>query len=280
MTDLMGASALITGGARGIGYETARRLLLAGCQVTIWDINDKNLENAYKSLTAVGSPIHAHHCDVTMEEQVCRMAAKAKEEMGQVDILVNNAGSVMPGRFCSHPPSLHVKETQINLISMLYTINAFLPGMYERKHGHIVNVSSGAGLMGMADLAVYCATKWAVYGLTESLRFEAMMDGRHDVRFSSIHPGIIREGMFAGSRLNLLGEVLIPRVKNHDRIARVIVNQALKKNRQVVKYPRSLHLGILLRALLPDRILSRILLLAGGGSIMEAWKGHTNLEEC
>ena len=87
--------------------------------------------------------------------------------------------------------------------------------------------------------------------------------------------GIIREGLFAGSKLNLLGELLIPRIKRHDDVARIIVNKALRKNRNVVKCPKTLHLGPLLRAFLPDRVLGKIMMLAGCGRIMREWKGRT-----
>ncbi len=274
MTELNGASAVVTGGAMGIGLATARRLLKENCSVTIWDIHDEYLRTAEKELQLIGAPVYCRHCDITDETQVNQMAAMAKREMGSVDILINNAGCVVPGRFCTQPPAVRVKETYVNLISMYYTIYAFLPGMLERDRGHVVNISSGAGLLGMPDLAVYCATKWAVSGFTEALRFEAECDRKKGVRFSSVHPGIIKQGLFEGSKLNLLGEILIPRVKDHDHIAKAIVNRALKKNRRVVKHPRSLHLGVLTRGLLPDRVMGNIMLLAGAGRIMKDWKGH------
>lgn len=274
MTELKGATAVVTGGAMGIGFETARRLLQAGCRVTIWDIHQEKLEETRESLETIGPALSCSVCDVSDGEQVRQAALEAQSEMGKVDILINNAGCVVPGRFCDQPLELRIKETYVNLISMYYTTYAFLPGMLERNKGHVVNISSGAGLMGMPDLAVYCATKWAVYGFTESLRFEAMSDKKNGVRFSSVHPGIIRQGLFEGSRLNPLGELLIPRVKKHDDIAKIVVEKALKKNRYIVKYPKSLHLGVLTRGLLPDRVMGKIMMLAGGGRIMKDWTGH------
>lgn len=273
MTQLSGASAVVTGGAMGIGLATAKRLLNAGCAVTIWDINKDALEQARKELAPLKRSACFHVCDITDEDQVNRLAKEARRQMGQVDILINNAGIVVPGRFCEHEPKVRIKETFVNLIAMYYTIYAFLPGMYERNLGHIVNISSGAGLVGMPDLAVYCATKWAVYGLTESLRFEAIVDKKTGVRFSSVHPGILKHGLFEGSKLNAFGEIMIPRVDSHDGIARVIVEKALKKNRYIVKYPKSLHMGTLSRGLMPDRLMNRIMLMAGIGNSMDEWKG-------
>ena len=275
MTKLKDAGAVVTGGAMGIGFETTRRLLQAGCRVTIWDINEERLRESQNKLCTIGPALYCHTCDISDADQVQALARTAESEMGEVDILINNAGCVVPGRFCDQPLELRVKETYVNQIAMYYTTYAFLPGMLQRNKGHIVNISSGAGLMGMPDLAVYCATKWAVYGFTESLRFEALRDNKKGVRFSSVHPGLIREGLFEGSRLNLLGELLIPRIKRHDDVAKNIVNKALLKNRYIVKCPKTLHLGPLVRALVPDSVLAKIMMLAGCGRIMRDWKGRT-----
>ena len=274
MKDLKGKKALVTGGAMGIGLATVKRLLARGCEVTVWDMNAEALESMKKEIGETEHGVLCHVCDITDGERVKALARQAEREMGRVDILINNAGCVVAGRFCSQEPRAWDRLTSVNLNSMYYTINAFLPGMYERNEGHIVNISSGAGLTGMPDLAVYCATKWAVYGLTESLRMEAMVDGKKGVKYSSVHPGILRHGMFEGSRFNFLGEVLIPRVKTHDVIARLIVEKTIRKNRAMVMTPWSLHLGPVIRAFLPDTILARILLMAGAGKSMSGWTGR------
>ncbi|MBN2077411.1 MAG: SDR family NAD(P)-dependent oxidoreductase [Spirochaetes bacterium] len=274
MNILEGKKALVTGGAMGIGLATVKSLLALGCEVTIWDLNPEALTTAEKELRKPGYSLHCHVCDISIEKHVKESARKAEREMGKVDILVNNAGCVVAGKFCSQEPHVWDRVTSVNLNSMYYTISALLPGMYERNEGHIVNISSGAGLTGMPDLAVYCATKWAVYGLTESLRMEAMVEGKTGVKFSSIHPGILRHGMFEGSKFNLLGEILIPRVRNHDVIARLIVEKAIRKNRSMLMTPWSLHLGPVIRAFLPDTVLARILLMAGAGTSMNGWTGR------
>lgn len=273
MKDLYGKKALITGGAMGIGLATARRLVKEGCTITIWDLNEAAMQDAAKELQALGGTVYCHRCDITDEQRVNELARQAEIDMGQVDILINNAGMVVAGEFCTHTPAEWERETKVNLSSMYYTLYAFLPGMYRRNLGHVVNVSSSAGLCGMPDLAVYCATKWAVYGLTESLRCEALR-AHKAVHFSSIHPGILKQGMFEGSKFNLLGDILIPRVDTHDEIAEVIVKKALKKNRTMVVYPRILQLGLFVRAFFPDIVFNRLLLLAGADKCMHGWTGR------
>lgn len=277
MKELRGKKALVTGGAMGIGLATCKRLLREGCEVTVWDMNAAALAEAERELAMLGK-VHAYVCDVTDKAKVLELCRQAEQEMGQVDILINNAGYVRTGRFFEHPIEDWERETAVNLTAMYYTIHALLPGMYRRNCGHIVNISSAGGLIGVPDIAVYCATKWAVWGLTESLRFEALRDKKRGVRYSSIHPHFLKQGMFEGGKLNLLGELLVPRIKSHDRVAEAIVERALKKNWNVVKIPWTLHIGVIVRGLVPDPVAGLILRLQGIGKGMSGWVGRPGCE--
>jgi len=157
---------------------------------------------------------------------------------------------------------------------MLYTTRAFLPGMYERNLGHVVNISSAAGILGVPDMAAYSAAKWGVWGLTESLRHEARNRGKDGVRFSSIHPSYVATGMFEGARVPGLGSLLVPQVKNHDVIAECIVEQALKKGKPRLIRPRSVWLAILFRGLLPDAWFQAVIRLLNVHRSMSSWKGR------
>ncbi len=278
MGKLKNTTVVITGGAMGIGFATARRILADGGMVTVWDINAAALADARRELEAVSDAVFCHGCDITDEEDVRKHADIAQQEMGRVDILINNAGAVKVGRFCSRPPSDWEALTRVNLVSMYYTIHAFLPEMYQRNSGQIINISSGAGLTGLPDLAVYCATKWAVYGLTESLRLEGLADRKKGVVFTSVHPGILKKGMFEGSRMNWLGELLLPRIETHDDIAKIIVNRGIKKKRHVVIKPWTLYLGPIVRGLFPDILLNKLLLLVGSARSMQRWTGRPPMD--
>ena len=275
MKALEGRKAIVTGGAMGIGLATAGRLLEAGCDVTIWDMNEAALTTAVNELKAVNrGSVYAHTCDVTDHRRVLDLARTAEQEMGRVDILINNAGIEKHGRFCEVSLDVWERETAVNLHSIYYTTHAVLPGMYRRNDGHIVNISSAAGLIGVADLAVYAATKWGVFGFTESLRAEAVMD-KKNIFFTSIHPHFVKEGLFSGGRLNLLGELLVPRLRNHDAVARAIINKALIKKRNTVKIPVTLHLGVFFRGILPDRLLQLMTVkMMGVGHCMEKLVGY------
>jgi all-trans-retinol dehydrogenase (NAD+) len=271
---LNGKTAVVTGGALGIGLSTSVRLIKAGVTVTIWDINKDNLKEAVKKLEDLGGKAYGTVCDVTDSTAVKKAAAKAFKDMGQVDILVNNAGYVQGGDFLEVSEESLLKTIDVNLTSMIYTIRAFLPGMYERNSGSVVNISSAAGLLGTANLAVYCASKWGVYGLTEALRHEAVNRKKKGVHFSSIHPSYLKTGMFEGARLNILGRLVVPSIKDHDVIAKCIVNSAIKRGRHSPKRPLSVHTVPVLRGLLPDSWFQGIIRFLGVQKSMSTWHGR------
>jgi NAD(P)-dependent dehydrogenase (short-subunit alcohol dehydrogenase family) len=103
MVDLKSKCAVITGGAIGIGFATAKRLVAEGCLVTLWDLNGSALEEAKGTLEKMGGKVFTHICDVTDKARVYELARVAVSEMGKVDILINNAGYVMGGIFSISP---------------------------------------------------------------------------------------------------------------------------------------------------------------------------------
>jgi all-trans-retinol dehydrogenase (NAD+) len=274
--DLKNKCAVVTGGAMGIGLATARRLLKEGCAVTIWDINNDALNSVLAELKKNSDKIFGYKCDVTDQKRISDLAFKAIADMGKVDILINNAGYVKKGSLLDQPIEEWQKTIDINLTALIYTIRAFLPGMHERNSGHIVNISSAAGLLGVPNLSVYCATKWAVWGLTESLRFEAINNGKKGVKYSSIHPSYLATGMFEGAKLSKLGNLIVPLVKDHDVIAKAIVESALKKGKYSPKRPVTLNLTLRMRAILPDALFQRFLMILGVHKSMSGFKGREN----
>ena len=271
---LRGKACVVTGAARGIGLAVCRRLTREGCALTLWDIDADALEESRRGLEELGSPVFAHRCDITDKAEVYRLARAAAEEMGRVDVLVNNAGVLFEGNLLDQTDERWEKMIDVNLTSLLYTTRAFLPGMMERDSGHIVNISSAAGTVGVAGLAVYAATKWAVWGLTESLRHETLNAGKRGVKWSSIHPNYVAEGMFEGARMPGLGGLVIPVVRNHDVVAKAIVESALKRGRHSPKRPRTVKLASLLRGILPDAVFNRISRMLGVNASMESWIGQ------
>ncbi len=270
-------SVLITGGAMGIGLATCRRLVKEGSILTIWDLNDAALNSAKKELTALGGKVFTYVCDITDKKRVYELAKQAEKDTGGIDILINNAGFLAGGYFLDQPDEKWERMIDVNLTSLLYTTRAFLPRMLERNSGHIVNLSSAAGTVGVSGLAVYCATKWAVWGLTESLRHEAFNLKKKGVRFSSIHPNFIDSGMFEGSKIKGLGSFFFPNIKDHDVIAEAIVESTLKRGRYSPKRPFTIKFSSFLRGILPDYLFQKVVRFFGVHNSMESWTGRKEM---
>jgi all-trans-retinol dehydrogenase (NAD+) len=275
--NLRGKTAIVTGGAAGIGLATATRLVRAGSRVTLWDLNVEGLEAAAAELRSVSGEdaVFVHRCDVTDTDRVQALVDQALEEMGGIDILVNNAGHVAPGDFLDQPASVWKTTVRVNFEAIISVTHAVLPHLYRRGSGHVVNVSSAAGLVGVPGLAVYSATKWAVWGLTEALREEAKNAGKPGVRFSSIHPNYVAHGMFEGARMTGLGGVFFPILPDHDVVAKAIVESALKRGRRCPKRPRSLRTAVLLRGLLPDAWFNALSRVLNVHASMNTWRGRS-----
>ncbi|MCX7876317.1 MAG: SDR family NAD(P)-dependent oxidoreductase [Melioribacteraceae bacterium] len=273
--NLEGKKVIITGAAMGIGFATAKMLLKEGCIVTVWDLNEKELLNAKNEFEKISNKFFLYVADVTDRKRINELVEQAIKDMGSIDILINNAGFVKKGNLIENSFEVWDKTIDINLTSMIYIIHSVLPKMYEKNFGHIVNISSASGLLGVAGLSVYAATKWAVWGLTESMRFETM-NANKNIKWTSIHPSYLAKGLFEGAKLNFLGNLIVPLVKSHDVIAKAIVEDALKKEKYCVRRPRSLRLAIILRGLLPDFLFQKIVLLMGVHNSMNQFKGREN----
>ena len=170
MKDFKGKTAVISGGAGGLGLAVGARLARAGAQVALWDINEKGLQRAVEALRAKGGLARGYALDAADPAQVRETAARVRAELGEVDILDNNAGVVFPGDFLDFTEEQLNKTVDVNLKSYLWCTRAFLPAMISRGSGHVVMTASAAGMTGVPGLAAYSASKHAVIGLAESLR--------------------------------------------------------------------------------------------------------------
>ena len=271
--NLSRSHAVITGGARGIGLATARRLVAAGSRVSLWDRDAESLAAAAADLSAKDpeAQVHTGVCDITDHDQLRRALDDSMSALGPVDILVNNAGHLAPGQFVEQDADTWMMSLDVNLNALIYLTRLVIPGMYERGTGHIVNISSAAGTIGIPGLAVYSAAKWAVWGFSEALRAEARP---HGVMVSSIHPSYIAHGMFAGAELKGLGKVIVPLLRSHDVVAEAIVESALRRGRTSPKRPRTVRIAVFLRGILPDPWFNRLIKHLGAWDSMSGWRGR------
>lgn len=192
MADLQGKTVVITGGARGLGAEACRVAAEAGTRVVLTDVLEEEGRIVAKKL---GNDARFIRHDVTSEEGWRRVVDFAVTEFGRVDGLVNNAG-ISGGSYPLEQQSVEAfrRVLDINLTGVFIGMRTVIPVMKENGGGSIVNISSAAGLMGLAMTAGYGAAKWGVRGLT---KVGAVELGTARIRVNSVHPGMIYTPMTA-----------------------------------------------------------------------------------
>jgi 3-dehydrosphinganine reductase len=166
--------ALITGGSSGIGLALAQELAAAGAHVWLLARREEALEAALANLPCEGAGQECGfvRADVSDWKQVEAAVKKIEQEVGTPDLLINSAGETHPGYVQDIPLEIFEKLMAINYLGTVYTTKAMLPGMIARGSGHIVNLSSGAGYLGVFGYTAYGATKYAVRGFSDALRAE------------------------------------------------------------------------------------------------------------
>jgi len=196
--ELQGKAAFITGSAGGIGLGMARAFAEAGMTIAMADVDEDALEKAASDLADSGAQVLAVPLDVTDRAGWTAAAGKITAALGPVRLLCNNAGiSTLGVKFGQITPELWTKVVDINLTGAYNGIQCFLEPMVAAGGGHIVNTASMGGLFGsIPDLTAYTATKFALVGLSESLRAEVAADG---VGVSVVCPGGVRSRLWRTS---------------------------------------------------------------------------------
>lgn len=188
MSRLQGKTAIVTGGASGIGAATARLFAAEGARVLIADID---CDSGEKLAGEIGPSAIARHLDVTQQADWQRCVADFFDHFGTVDILVNNAGTGTGGPVVDEPLDGHRRTLDVNVTGVWLGMRAVVPAMM--RQGSIINILSIDGLVGVAQLATYSASKFAVTGMTKSVALEL---GPKGIRVNSVHPGFISTPMF------------------------------------------------------------------------------------
>ncbi|SDG55819.1 NADP-dependent 3-hydroxy acid dehydrogenase YdfG [Lentzea fradiae] len=190
-----GAVAFITGGANGIGLGIARALARRGVLLALADLDAAALEDAAGELTRL-TKVRTYRLDVRDRAGFAEAADEAERELGPVDLLFNNAGIVPVSSVADLTYDKWDLALDVNLNGVVNGVQTFLPRMIGRKSGHIVNTSSGAGLVPDAN-PLYVTAKFAVVGLSDSLRLSA---AAHGVDVSVLCPGPVDTGILDRTR--------------------------------------------------------------------------------
>jgi short-subunit dehydrogenase len=231
-----GTRVLVTGASRGIGATIADAFEARGC----------TLGRVSRSGPLAG--------DVSNRESIGRAIAS----FGAVDVLVANAGIAHYLPFAQMPTALIDELTEVNWLGTAYTVQAALPGMLERRHGHVVIVSSGAGLRSFPGAAVYGATKAAQRGFGEALRHELKGTG---VGLTMVYPGQIRSSLHDHEKQRMPEWYRLERGVAAEPLAQAVV-EAVEKDKRDVFHPSNVRLLRIAHGLKPelaDALLRRIM---------------------
>lgn len=190
-------TALVTGANRGIGFEVCRQLAVRGMHVILTGRSEQPVAGAARNLRAAGLEVDAEVMDIASERSVADCAARLEAQGRHVDVLVNNAGTYPEGDLLHAPSNVVAGAMETNFFGALWTARAWMPGMNQRGHGRVVNVTSGYGSFaeGLDGPPAYAISKAALNALTITLAREA----RGDVKVNAACPGWVRTRMGGSS---------------------------------------------------------------------------------
>lgn len=191
MFRLDGQTAIITGGARGIGAGICRVFCKAGATVALWDVMDEGAETA-KEIAAEGGNIFYQKVDVTNQEATNAAVAEIMEKTGRIDILINNAGIIRDRSFAKMTEGEWDSVMNVNVKSLFVTAKAVLPHMKAANYGRIISASSVNAMTGAFGQTNYAASKAAIQGFTRSLCREV---GKNGITVNCVAPGFVKSVM-------------------------------------------------------------------------------------
>ncbi|MCC6216160.1 MAG: SDR family NAD(P)-dependent oxidoreductase [Polyangiaceae bacterium] len=263
MRKLSGRVAAVTGAAGGIGRATAVALARRGMDLALADVRRAELDETAEAVRALGRRASVHEVDVAVRERVTAFADEVVDAHGIVHLLVNNAGVAVAGTFEDQSIEDFEWLMNINFWGVVHGCKAFLPHLRRASEGHIVNLSSLFGLIGVPGNASYGASKFAVRGLSKVLRAE-LASSRIGV--TSVHPGgvatnIVRDARFVGETkaLHERTERAFRKFLPPERVAEAIV-RGVRRNSPRVLVGRETFVLDALERLAPsvaERLLSR-----------------------
>ncbi len=267
MKDLKNKNVVITGAAAGIGRLMAHEFAKNGSNLALIDIDKKLLTRTENELRQFGTRVIKYVCDISNEQNVKDTAKQIKLDFAHIDVLVNNAG-IVNGKEFSDLSVNDIKRTMdVNFMGTVMMTKQFYDDMVTQQQGNIVNIASSAGLMGMAKMTDYCASKFADVGFSDSLRMELKVKKVKGVNITIVCPYVISTGMFDGFKPLLFNPVIKP-----EYVARKVV-KAVKKNKTYLYLPPVGVYQIRVMLLLPKKLVDWLILLLGGGRAMSSFKG-------
>jgi all-trans-retinol dehydrogenase (NAD+) len=269
MSEIKNKTVLITGGADGIGKLMGELCLQQGCRLLIiWDVNQSKTDETVALFTSNGSAAVGYCVDVSKTDEIIAAANNVKQKHGAVDILINNAGVLATNRPFHELTHNDIDFTMnINAGGMMHVAAEFVKEMAERKSGHIVNMASAAGMIANPKLSVYCASKHAVIGWSESMRLE-LEQISPNIHVTTVTPSYIDTKLITG-----VHSPVVPIVKPAVAAQKII--DGIKQNKIFVRMPWIAYTVPFMKGILPQRWLDVVVgKWMGFHKSMDTFKGR------
>ncbi len=239
--DFQNKVVLITGGSRGLGLVLARTLTDEGAKIAVCARDADELKRAEADLNSRGAAVFQIVCDVRNQFEVTRAVEAVCNHYGQIDVLINNAGVIQVGALEDQTQADFENALAVHFWGAFYMMQAVLPAMKNRGAGRIVNIASIGGKMAVPHLAPYCASKFALVGLSNAMRVELEKDG---VYVTTVCPGLMRTGSHVNATFKgqnekefawfSIGDALPVSSIGAERAARQIVDAARRGNAELI----------------------------------------------
>ncbi len=203
-SQLKGKKAVITGASSGIGKGIALRFAQEGAEVVLLARRLNRLKMIKEQIEQDGGKTHVYKTDLCEVDQIKKTCQEIHEQVGDIDILVNNAGVGYHGALEEMSLKQYERMFNLNMRALYLMSQEFLPEMKKHHDGVIINIGSIAGTMGMPNLSLYCASKYAVHGFSESLLEEVR---EHNIKVSVIAPGLVNTEFFGQRKASPRGDL-------------------------------------------------------------------------